>query len=239
MMLPPSITAQILAHAKEESPKECCGLVAVVKGKRRYFPCANLANTPDEHFVLDSADYAAVEDKGEIVAVIHSHPTTNHNPSPADRVACEQSGLPWHIVNPNTENWGYCEPEGFELPYVGREFSHGVVDCYSLCRDWYKRELQLELRDYPRRDQWWEQGENLYLENFEKEGFSQIPIEDLQRGDALLIQLASPVPNHAAIYLGDQLILHHVQGRLSSRDVLGGYYLKNVACALRHRHEGH
>ena len=99
--------------------------------------------------MLDPADYAAVEDKGEIVAVIHSHPTTNHNPSPADRVACEQSGLPWHIVNPNTENWGYCEPEGFELPYVGREFSHGVVDCYSLCRDWYKREFGLQLRELP------------------------------------------------------------------------------------------
>ena len=234
MMLPCSVMSLIMTHAKEESPKECCGLVAVVKGKRRYFPCKNLADTPDEHFVLDPVDYAAVEDKGEIVAVIHSHPTTNHNPSPADRVACEQSGLPWHIVNPNTENWGYCEPEGFELPYVGREFSHGVVDCYSLCRDWYKREFGLQLRNYPRRDKWWEHGENLYLENFEREGFRRIPIAELQRGDALLMQLVSPVPNHAAIYLGDQQVLHHVQGRLSSRDVYGGYYLKSTACALRH-----
>ena len=198
---------------RKKAPESVVVLVAVVKGKRRYFPCKNLADTPDEHFVLDPADYAAVEDKGEIVAVIHSHPTTNHNPSPADRVACEQSGLPWHIVNPNTENWGYCEPEGFELPYVGREFSHGVVDCYSLCRDWYKREFGLELRDYPRRDKWWEHGENLYLENFEKEGFRRIPIAELQRGDALLMQLVSPVPNHAAIYLGDQQVLHHVQGQ--------------------------
>lgn len=234
MMLPPSIMSLIMAHAKEESPKECCGLVAVVKGKRRYFPCKNLADTPDEHFVLDPVGYAAVEDKGEIVAVIHSHPTTNHNPSPADRVACEQSGLPWHIVNPNTENWGYCEPEGFELPYVGREFSHGVVDCYTLVRDWYKREYGLELRNYLRRDKWWEHGENLYLENFEKEGFRQIPLADVKRGDLLFMQLVSPVPNHAAIYLGEQQVLHHVQGRLSSRDVFGGYYLKNVACALRH-----
>ena len=234
MTLPSSITSQIMAQAKEESPRECCGLVAVVKGKRRYFPCKNLADTPDEHFVLDPADYVAVEDKGEIVAVIHSHPTTNHTPSPADRVACEQSGLPWHIVNPNTEKWGYCEPEGFELPYVGREFSHGVVDCYSLCRDWYRRELGLQLRDYPRRDQWWQHGENLYLDNFEKEGFRPIPIAELKRGDALLMQLGSPVPNHAAIYLGDQQVLHHVQGRLSSRDVYGGDYLKNTACALRH-----
>ena len=234
MTLPPSLTEKIQAHAAEESPNECCCLVAVVKGRRKYFPCKNLATTPQEHFVLDPRDYAAVEEQGEIVAVIHSHPVTNHAPSQADRVACEQSGLPWHIVNPNTGNWGYCEPEGFELPYVGRAFSHGVVDCYSLCRDWYKRELGVELRNYPRRDRWWENGQNLYLDNFEKEGFHRIPMAQLQKGDLLLMQLSSPVPNHAAIYIGDQQVLHHVQGRLSSRDVLGEYYLKNVACALRH-----
>ena len=234
MMLPPSLMEKIQAHAAEESPKECCGLVAVVKGRRKYFPCKNLAVTPEEHFVLDPLDYAAVEDQGEIVAVVHSHPVTNHAPSQADRVACEQSGLPWHIINPNTGNWGYCEPEGFELPYVGREFAHGTVDCYSLCRDWYKREWDLELKNYPRRDQWWENGQNLYLDNFEKEGFHRIPVSELQRGDALLMQLSSPVPNHAAIYIGDQQVLHHVQGRLSSRDVYGGYYAKNTACALRH-----
>jgi cell wall-associated NlpC family hydrolase len=142
--------------------------------------------------------------------------------------------LPWHIVNPQTEQWGYCEPEGFELPYVGREFVFGVVDCYSLCRDWYNRELGLNLHDYDRRDQFWLRGENLYLDNFAKEGFYPIPVEDLQYGDAILMQLESPLPNHAAIYLGNQLILHHLQGRLSSRDIYGGYYLKSTARCLRH-----
>jgi len=234
MTLPPSIKQAALEHAKQEAPKESCGLVAVVKGRRRYFPCTNLAETPDEHFVLDPAEYAETEDSGEIIAVVHSHPVTNHAPSPADRVACENSGLPWYVVNPNTELWGYCEPEGFELPYVGRDFVHGLVDCYSLCRDWYKREWGLDLHNYERRDQWWEHGENMYLDNFMKEGFHEIPIGELERGDAVLMQLSSPVPNHAAIYLGEQLVLHHIQGRLSSRDVYGGYYLKNTAKALRH-----
>jgi len=232
--LTPTLQQQILEHARAEFPREACGLVAVVKGRRRYFPCRNIAETPDEHFILDPTDYAETEDKGEIVAVIHSHPTTNHNPSQADRVACEKSGLPWHIVNPQTGQWGYCEPAGFELPYVGREFSFGVVDCYSLCRDWYGRELGLKLSDYDRRDKFWLRGENLYLDNFASEGFREIPLEELQYGDAVLMQLESPLPNHAAIYLGDQQILHHVQGRLSSRDIYGGYYWKSTAKALRH-----
>jgi len=232
MKLTATMQAEILQHAKDEFPKEACGLIAVVKGRRRYFPCRNIAKTPDEHFVLDG--WHEVEDKGEVVAIVHSHPVTNPRPSEADRVACEKSGLPWFIVNPKTEGWGYCEPEGFELQYVGREFVHGIVDCYTLVRDFFQREYGITLRDYHRRDQWWHNGENMYVENFAKEGFSRVPIDQLQRGDLLLMNLQSPVPNHAAIYLGEQQILHHVQGRLSSRDLLGGYYLKATDRAIRH-----
>ena len=140
MQLADGLRNEILQHAKAEDPRECCGLIAVVKGRQRYFPCQNIAETPDEHFVLSGWD--AVEDQGEVVAVVHSHPKTISAPSPADRVACEKSELPWFIVNPKTENWGYCEPEGFKLPYVGRQFVHGVVDCYTLVRDWYARSTE-------------------------------------------------------------------------------------------------
>ena len=230
--LPTSVKHEIMMHARHDSPIESCGLVAVVKGNYQYFWCQNIADTPEEHFILKGWD--EVEDQGEVVAIVHSHPTTNPQPSTADLVACEKSGLPWIIVNPNTEDWGYCEPTGFKLPYVGREFVFGVVDCYTLVRDWYSREYGIQLRDYQRRDKFWERGENLYLDNFAAEGFRKIPVEEVQRGDLILMNLVSPLPNHAAIYMGDQQVLHHVQGRLSSRDVYGGYYGKSTACALRH-----
>jgi len=234
MKLTETLETEILEHAQAEDPRECCGLIAVVKGRRRYFPCQNIAATPSEHFVLSGVDYAQVEDQGEIVAVVHSHPISNPAPSQADRVACQKSGLPWIIVNPKTEAWGHCNPDGFELPYVGREFVFGVVDCYSLVRDWYGKEFGLRLNDYERRDLFWERGENLYVDNFHREGFRKIPFDELQYGDALLMQLGAKLPNHTAIYIDDQQILHHIQGRLSSRDVLGSYYVKNTAMVLRH-----
>lgn len=234
MKLTDAMRADILEHAQSQDPQECCGLIAIVKGRKKYFPCQNIADTPDEHFVLNGEDYAAIEDKGEIISIVHSHPATNPSPSAADRLACQKSGLPWFIVNPKTEAWGYCEPDGFELPYVGREFVFGMVDCYTLCQDWYKKEMGLQLGDYQRRDKFWERGENLYVDNFYREGFRKISFDELQYGDALLMQLGSSLPNHAAIYIDDQQILHHVQGRLSSRDVLGGYYMKNTAMVLRH-----
>ena len=117
---------------------------------------------------------------------------------------------------------------------MGREFVFGVVDCYTLVRDWYEREYNICLKDYDRRDKFWDRGESLYMDNFANEGFRKISVDQVQRGDLILMNLVSPLPNHAAIYLGDQQILHHVQGRLSSRDIFGGYYYKSTACALRH-----
>ena len=234
MKLNEEIKDAALKHARKEHPRESVGVVHVVKGRNKYYPCSNIAETADEHFVLDPEDYLRAEQKGEITAIIHSHPISNHHPSAADLVACEKTQLPWFIVNPATELWGHCEPSGYELPYVGRPFFHGVIDCYTLWQDFYKKEFNINMGEYNRRDQWWEKGENMYLDNYKKEGMREIDPDSLQYGDILLMNLESTVPNHAAIYLGEMIILHHVQGRLSSRDVYGGYYQKVTELCLRH-----
>lgn len=223
-----------LEHARQEQPREACGLLVVVRGRERYWPCRNIGVGSD-HFVLDPGDYAAADDAGEIVGVVHSHIGIPPQPSQADRVGCNQSGLPWFIVNPQTEEWGQLEPDDYRPPLVGREWCHGVLDCYSLVRDWYAQERGVELRNYPRTDEWWLHGQNLYLENFEREGFRDLgEDEPLVVGDLLLMQLGSPVPNHAAVWLGDNQILHHVQNRLSSRDVYGGWFRKCTTHRLRY-----
>ena len=91
-----------------------------------------------------------------------------------------------------------------------------------------------DLLDFHRSDDWWKRGENLYLDNFAKAGFTQTEQSQLKQGDVILMTINSSVPNHGALYLGDGLILHHVHGRLSTREVFGGYYLKNATHYLRY-----
>lgn len=220
-----------LAHALEEMPREACGLLIVRKGREVYRPCRNIAQGTDQ-FAIDADDYEAADAEGEIVGVVHSHPYTPPEPSQADLVGCEASGVPWHIVNVPTGAWYSFKPSGYVAPLVGRVFSHGVLDCYAIIRDWYAQQRGVQLPDFDRRDGWWERGENLYLDNFGKAGFEVC--KELHEGAVLLLQIASPVPNHAAIYLGDDMILHHVQGRLSSRDTWGGYWRKNCTHILKY-----
>ena len=57
MNLTEDIKQEILEHAKQESPKESCGLVLIRKGRTKYKKCKNIAELPKECFVLANDDY--------------------------------------------------------------------------------------------------------------------------------------------------------------------------------------
>jgi len=110
MKLSEEVKEQALIHAKEEIPKESVGLVHIVKGREKYFRCINQSEEPEVSFRLDPRDYLKCEMQGGIIAVIHSHPDSSPNPSELDKVVCKRSRLPWFIVDPISEEWGYYEP---------------------------------------------------------------------------------------------------------------------------------
>lgn len=230
--LPDNIINEIKEHASKEYPRESCGLVIIFKGKYKYIACKNLA-TQGNNFLLDPEDYAKAEDMGSIVKVVHSHPNLPPTPSQADLVGCEASGIPWIIVNWPVGSIYEFKPTNYKAPLIGREFSHGVLDCYTLIRDYYIEKLNIDLGYFFREEKWWDKGKNLYLDNAESSNFVVVPEPKLH--DILLMQIGSAVPNHAAIWLGDGTILHHQTGRLSSIDVYGGWYRKVTTHRFRHR----
>lgn len=233
----------IQAHAVAEYPRECCGLIVATAGGEAYVACRNAAATPSEHFRLPAEDYAYAEDQGELVAVVHSHPNAPASPSDADRVECEKHGLPWHIVSvgqvvgegPSCGDVQTIHPCGYQAPLVGRQFAHGILDCYTLVADFYLRELGVALGHYERQDRWWERGQDLYsLERLRAEGFELVSDEP-RRGDMIIMQVRSEVPNHAGVYLGAGQMLHHMQNRLSETVPYGGTWSACTRYVVRHR----
>ncbi len=72
--------------------------------------------------------------------------------------------------------------------------------------------------DFEREDDWWRNGQNLYLDNMAVTGFYRVPLSSAQAGDILLCCFGASVANHAAIYCGNGELLHHLPEQLSKRE---------------------
>ena len=216
-----------LKHAKEQDPRESVGVLIVIKGKEQYYPCNNLSTYSQQCFILDPEDYVKADALGEITAIVHSHPVTPPSPSQADKVSCEQSGLKWHIVNPKTETWGYCEPTGYKPPLIGRQWVWGVTDCWSLVRDYYRENKNIILRDWERPTPPEEFIKNPMFEKCAADtGFVELRPEDkLQNGDLLFMSILANGLNHVAVFI-DGDVLHHLADRLSTKEPYNQWLLK-------------
>lgn len=236
-MIYDSVIAEFVAHARQSYPSEACGLIYLVRGKPRLMVCANMAANPTQEFEIGPEQFAQAEELGSVVGCIHSHPDGTGQPSAFDLASHAASGLSWWIIglaSAGAEPDIQFMPPADEQPLIGRPFVHGVTDCYSVVKDYYRIERNTILPDYHRPDNWWTKGMNLYEDNFENAGFVALPHDsEPQVGDIILMNVGANVSNHAAVYLGDNVILHHLHGRLSCREVYTGFYRDRTRRILR------
>lgn len=243
----------IQQHAIAEYPREACGLVVHAHGEEDiYIPCRNIAEG-NSSFVMAPEDYAAAEERGEITMLVHTHPDASSRPSEADRVVCSEGDVPWLILSVYkdvadgqmvAEKYTIIEPDGYVAPLVGRQWGPPRHDCYSLIRDYYQRELGIDIPDFElamRTSNWWEdpEAESLYVKHFEEAGFVRVD-DGPKLHDVIMMDIRSKVQgkvNHAGIYLGDNpcLMLHHLFDRPSSRVPYGGYWLQQTVMIVRHK----
>jgi proteasome lid subunit RPN8/RPN11 len=81
---------EIVAHAREEAPNECCGMVAARDGQAvKVYRARNVAPSPKLAYEIDGAEQfriqMEIEDSGlDLGAIYHSHPRTEPYPSQTD-----------------------------------------------------------------------------------------------------------------------------------------------------------
>ncbi|WP_110641780.1 NlpC/P60 family protein [Salinicola sp. CPA57] len=229
---------QIKQKAIDGYPLETVWLLTEKAG---LYQVQNVSDDPENHFHVSKNDMIKATKEG-LLAVIHSHPDYPACPSESDMRTQLALDVPFAIVATDGKDataltwWG----DNIEkAPLIGRGFIHGVQDCYSLIRDYYELELNVNLPEYPRSWEWWKLGQDLYSKNHESAGF--IRVYEPQRGDMIYMQIRSGVPNHGAVYLGNNLILHHVtasnpvdQTRISKREPIARW-LPYITHYYRHK----
>ena len=95
---------QMVAHAREEAPNECCGMVGSSDGRAlAVYPAVNAEASP-LRFRIDPEEqlslHTRIEDAGlELGAIYHSHTRTEPRPSQTDiNFAKLWPGVLWIIV---------------------------------------------------------------------------------------------------------------------------------------------
>lgn len=87
--VPTDFADEMIRHAREDAPNECCGVLAASDGRFvKLYRAANADNSP-YRYSIDSKEllriYHEIEDNGwELRGIYHSHTFTEAYPSPTD-----------------------------------------------------------------------------------------------------------------------------------------------------------
>ncbi|MCK3656226.1 phage tail protein [Pasteurellaceae bacterium Macca] len=225
---------EILAHARQSEPQESCGFVISIADGLYYFPCNNVADDPVNYFEISPDEFIQAEGLGRIVALVHSHPDSEHALglpylSTADRECQLRTGLDFWLVVSGEIRCFRAIP-----PLLGRKFENNKQDCRNILLDCYALS-GIELPDHSTYEFNWFESANLYEEGLIRCGFEKLPFDETpQLGDVVLIKVGADVANHAGVYLGEQMMIHHSESRLSARVPYDGFWLNATHSIWRH-----
>jgi len=231
----------INSHTLAVFPQEA--VIAITP--RSAHPLKNIHSDPENHFKVDAREFY----KLGAVALVHSHPViTGKNtridingtyidprtPSKNDMISQINMDVPFGIVS--TDGKEVTAPIWFpdlESDLIGQHYLGGVYDCFRVVRAYYWQKHGLLIADQPRDYDWWNEDPSMYITHYHNRGFHEIQESELREGDGMIIRLGRH-EGHAAIYVGDNKILHHMNNKLSGYDSYDKWR-RNMTRFLRHK----
>ena len=98
-----SLLDEIVAHAREDAPNECCGMIAGRNGQAtRLYRARNAEASPYRYLIHPQDQFRItmeIEDRGEeIAAIYHSHTKSRAEPSQTDINLAENWPDPLYVI---------------------------------------------------------------------------------------------------------------------------------------------
>jgi len=224
----------IQEHFEKEYPREGCGVIGIIKGKKKWFPCTNVA-LEDENFIMSSSEYLSIKQRADIFAIVHSHPDASNEASQHDIDCCNALGVPYYIFSFPDMELNIIEPTKRAYPLIGREYEFGVKDCFEAVRDYLKlQNIEIPAR-IPFEDNWWDRDLNYFTDEMaEKWKGKKVNLQELEKNDVLIFKVKHEVPDHCGVFLGNDVFFHHAENRLSCRENLYPFWVEYLIGAYRY-----
>jgi proteasome lid subunit RPN8/RPN11 len=212
-----------IEHMMSDEPNEVCGLLTLSNG---YVPVENVAENRVKDFAMTPEDSLRVVSDPDVIAYCHTHPGGLMCASKSDMEVQIQIGKPMIIA---ARHYQTRHVEIFQvgdhlldMPLEGVPFRYNSYDCFEEIRRYMWQKRSVKLKSLPRDMYFWmtEGGiaQNPINTLHQEWGFTRFNPEAIEPGigDVLIYQTdGAKVPNHCAIYVGNNCILHHRAGKKS------------------------
>jgi len=224
-------------------PKEICGLIYFNQETYRFdiFSCKNRAKNKNDSFIISPQDYLSCSKLGKITACYHSHSNDNLEFSQIDTNNSNLYNIYYLLYNVKFDIFKFYSPNEHSNNYIGRPFILGKSDCFTLMKEYAYREHKITINfpnalNYPRS---LEDINDMYEKNFIDAGFIKLTKgTELKKSDGLMMlfpNVSDKYPTHAAVYLGDNTILHQPFNSFSCVNIYDNFFKKHTSYVLRHR----
>jgi len=178
----------------------------------------------------------SLERDANTVAILEINSDSDLTVSEDIRNEMNQYNLPYTIIGKDKDHSKSFVPDRYfeNVNYENRVYIYGMLDCYTLIRDYFREKYNVWIpANIDRAFGWWHNGRNLYVDLYQPYGFKESR-EAIKKDDVLLFKFDNGMPSHSAIYIGDGKMLHHMIGRFSCIDDFDGVYKVSLAGVLRY-----
>lgn len=229
-MIDNNIKNQIKELALKEIPNEICGLILVSGQSNLIYPCKNISNNKNKFFELSPLDFLRAVDKTNNKVIGFYHSQEHRSPSALDWIVSQGHNL-YSLI------YSWKEDEFYEIDkvqikykdYLYKKFKWGVSDCFTLAKEFYKKEYNINVDNYNYGEDWYKKDSNLITDNYKKEGFIKIDFKEIKEGNVVVFS-----DRHFGIYLEKDLLLHSKRNKYSIIEPLTEEMKEKISFCLRY-----
>lgn len=198
-ILTQKVKQKIKAHALSEPDNECCGIIV---SPLVVIPCKNIAPDKEVHFIISNIEVEKARKKGELLAVYHSHITKKEADgfSSEDEIIAEYFNVRYILYSISEDKFYEYTPSGKPIDYLNRPYVYKVLDEVTLIKDYYKKELNIEITNLKNRA-----NPELFLK---ENGF--VETGEFKKYEIVLIhQQNDPLKPKLLLHLGNNKLIIH------------------------------